>query len=314
MKKTFSASILGIGKVLKGGIAIKSFWISVASISVFVVVVLTALLNLTFYIDDSGLHYVLVKDIDVFKSEGSIEFDSIEIISPGANLTIKKGETLAYEFSAASSINTKHSIENGKLKIEQELKGKVFGLQIANNDDHITVYVPEKKTLKEIEASCKIGRYLFEGLQVDSLSHEVLHGDTDLLYSKIGELNIDIKSGDLLIEQTPAEKAAINMVSGSLRATNFDTKELDFDFITGDFRLEGKREGKTRLECFAADMDILIYKKDELFDYDIQAKDGEIIFDEQPQGTYKKIDNKSENKFYVRNEKGDINIKFEESY
>lgn len=273
------------------------------------VVVVALLLNITFYIDDTGLHYVWVNDIDVFSDENAPEFESIEIISPGSNLSIIKADTFAYEFSAASSINTTHSIKDGKLTIEQKLKGKAFGLQIANNDDHITVYVPEDIILKEVKTSCKIGRYIFEGLKIESFSHEVLHGDTDITYSKIGELNIDIKSGNLLLEQTPAEKAIINMVSGNLRATNFDTKELDFDFITGEFRLEGKREGRSVINCFSAEMNLIIDNKDDEFSYDLTCADGSVNFYDESHDSYVKNNDKAENSLTIRNEKGNINIK-----
>lgn len=279
------------------------------SISLFVVVAMALLLNITFYIDDTGLHYVWVKDIDVFSDENAPEFDSIEIISPGSNLVIKKADTFGYEFSAASSIRTEYSIKDGKLKIEQQLKGKAFGLQIANNDDHITVYVPEDANLKEIKASCKIGRYIFEGLNVERFSHEVLHGDTDITYCTIGELNIEIKSGNLLLEQTPAEKATINMVSGNLRATNFDTKQLDFDFITGDFRLEGKREGKSRINCFSADMNLIIDNEDEDFAFGLTCLDGKVNYYDESYDSYVKSNDKAKNSLTILNEKGNINIK-----
>lgn len=222
-------------------------------------------------------------DLDIGASVMEIKCEDVEEYQ----IRIKNNEKYGY---------SKCFVENGVLNIESnfDYRGVNFGKKKANK---ITLVIPKKTELKEIEFSIGAG-----SCTGDSLSSEVL--------------DIEIGAGNLQLKELKAKKTMeISVGAGNAEIDNLEAKDLEIKCEAGRCYAEKvTTTSDINLSCDAGYAYLNLNGEKDSYNYDLDCSVGSIKLDGKSHSGLdfsKETDNGADKEFVIECNVGSVEIEFD---
>jgi len=215
----------------------------------------------------------------------SNDIDELEIELGAVSLEIRTGGSYRVETNYENIIIKE---KDKKLKIEEEYSWLALGSNAV-----VIVYIPENKTLEEVELNTGAGK-----VSIGSLNTETL--------------KMDFGAGRIIADKLLVSKSAkINGGTGEISINSGSIKNPDIDMGVGKFYMKAELTGHSKLDFGVGDAEIVITGNKE--DYRIKVDkgigsitvDGESLSDGEELGS-------GDNTLDIDGGIGSVNIKFVE--
>lgn len=303
--------------------------------------------NSEFKVFDSGEKVMKNEELSPFKSiDIASNVDKIDIIKSDryaieiqyerdnseVNYTIK-GEKLI--------------IEESKLRINGI--NLDFRIGDTNIPRYIKVYVPSSVDLESIDVKadntniamngisasgillhCKYGNINAENINTGIFNVEMdngninikklnsnnnsvlknLYGNIEIKDSTLNKLSNDVNNGSLNVENTSIDNVIISNEYGNIKSHSLRTNGLQIKSDNSKINLDGEFKGNTSIKSDYGDVKIKTNIPQELYNYSVSCKYGNIKIGKEKFENNIKINNNKENGIDIVSDNGNINIDF----
>lgn len=189
------------------------------------------------------------------------DFNSIEIDYDAGELDIKTGENFYIEAKNVPE-KFKYEVKDGKLKIKNELKNKLFSKISTNINSKVVIYVPE-------------------GTDITHANIEVGAATINVSNIKIDNLKLELGAGKAYLNNVQVlGKSDIELGAGSFIGENIKLNELALEVGAGKMELNTVLTGKTRIECGVGKIELNILGYREMYDISEEKGLGKIVLAE----------------------------------
>lgn len=209
-------------------------------------------------LNKSGLHVyapALVKESSkgryLEKEEELEPFDSIEINMDYADIWLETSDNGKYGifYHVAADVDLKYEVKDGRLtavkKDPMNYVGMDFawigiGRNIADVDEeYITIRMPEDAQLSAADLKSESGNIVCKGISADQMKAVTSYGDARISSARIQELDADLESGVIMIEQAAGRKYNIKSSYGDVLLDDVNLSEdMEVKVESGDLRLQ----------------------------------------------------------------------------
>lgn len=205
-------------------------------------------------------------------SEALEAFNEISLNLNAMDLEIKTGATYQLEAKYFKKSEISYKVDDGKLLIKQS--GKQHSLFGVNNQiGKVTIYIPEGKTLEDVDIHLGVGEAYIENMTTDTL-----------------DLNGGV--GEIIIK---------NLVS----------KETDIKVGVGEIEIQGDLQGETSIKGGVGGLYLDLVGDEKAYSYDIEKGIGETTINNHTYEAFKDVkeNNDGANLISIKTGIGEIRVK-----
>lgn len=184
------------------------------------------------------------------------KFNSIDVTTTEADLTIVKGDSYAVEYDGKTKHKPSVEVENQRLIIKQkESTFNEFHLSFYYNEhsedtEKITITVPQKVSLNDIKVKTDSGNVTVNDQGTASLGISSVDGDLTLNNVTASKANFALQEGDLIADNVGFNAGKISQTDGDLtmKASKLNQVEVqnrggdvsytDVDLINGGLKMQ----------------------------------------------------------------------------
>lgn len=236
-------------------------------------------------------------DLEYTQLAEPADFDSIDIkgdvdvfICSGS----EAGARLHFDRNAGEPVL---KVENGTLKAEASVKSDVINFNWGDNTPYVEIYVPEGKTLEDININTEYGDVTVRGISAHSIDLRQKLGDTDL--------------ENVLCDSLMAESEC-----GDIEGSNIKSKAADISSKLGDVELQGEFTGSTTVKAESGSVEIDTALSEMLYTVQADVESGELEIGGQEHGSFENhvMIGNGANILKVVCSLGDVDINFAEHH
>jgi DUF4097 and DUF4098 domain-containing protein YvlB len=196
-------------------------------------------------------------DINITQRNMEI-FTSAEISSSVADVEFIPSNDYGIEIRVPEGSKPEWSVENGILKVDITSNSKInlFGINFSTANYFVKVYYP-KKILGNVEIDVSSGDVTFPEAEVGRIAIKVLSGDVNVYAKNYGIAQIKVESGDVYFEGFgEREKADISVSSGNISASVNGARDVILKVNSGE--IEADVEGCETVTAKVSSGDIIL--------------------------------------------------------
>lgn len=165
-------------------------------------------------------------------------FDTINIETDVASISIRNGSSYKVEYSYRNSLNTSYepkvSLEAGALSITQKLPPNSMG----NGECSIIIYVPSGNELKDIKIRNDVGNIEIEDVNAKKTDVQTDVGEIKIENMKADKLTACSDVGNVTIKNVISGKTTLTGDVGDITANSCELGDLELSNSIGDITLD----------------------------------------------------------------------------
>ena len=142
--------------------------------------------------------------------------DKLDIDMDFGNVNIIEGNELNVNFEGHRDLAPEVNVEDGKLKIRQNKKVKVNGLDLKKYKSELTVTIPSSANLKKVIAELDMGDLEISGFSCKELSADMSMGNLQISGVSADRIDVDNDMGDFEIRDSEFDKLDGNCDMGNI--------------------------------------------------------------------------------------------------
>lgn len=213
------------------------------------------------------------------------DFDNIVVDTDVANVEFKlSDDACKVEFHVPKDAISSAVVKDDKLSIELFQKSNTFSLVYLDlSSPLITVYLP-KKEYNDLFIDVTTGDVnIPSDFGFDDVNILINTGDLDYLADAFNKFNVEITTGDILIDTITSDLIAITTTTGNIDISNIDNdSDINANLVTGDISIKNVSCHNLVLDGTTADVDLSsVVVKDNL---DIGLVTGDVTFNKSDAG------------------------------
>ncbi len=240
------------------------------------------------------------------------DFSSIEIQVGMADVEFIPSDRYGYEIDFEDNSALTHSIQNGKLKINESFKNgiKIFNFNTDfSTKDSIKIYYPKNAEFDSIVINTGSGSIIAEELISSDFDLKLASGRANIDGGRFGDLNIALASGKVEMDNIFVDDAEIVTASGNVTADEFNSNNLKLTVTSGNVDIKGNLDGKSKVTVISGKVTLSTDRKESEYNRDVSITSGNLYVNNEKANSSTSFEN-ARNNLSVKVTSGKVYLNF----